>query len=236
MKAKSKYRPRNQILSSLKPADLRAILTCMELVEIDAREPLYESNAPIEYAYFPEDGVMSIVIPMEDGPSVEAATVGYEGMVGLPLILGAEATPTMALCQVPGKVWSISAKDLAKHIEQNKDLSLALRRYAQTVFDLLAQSTACNRLHSIDERCARRLLLTMDRMSTDTFQLTQEFLAMMLGVYRPGVSLAAKRLQEANLITYKHGKVTILDREGLEEVSCSCYRIIREAYEKLVYS
>jgi len=218
----------------MKPEDLQEILSCMSIHDIDIREPLYESNQPIDTAYFPESGVMSIVTPIEGGPYVEAATVGYEGMVGLPLILGANATPTMAFCQVAGRVWSISAADLLQHVERSAELSLALRRYTQTVFDLLAQSTACNRLHTIEERCARWLLLTQDRMSSDTFHLTQEFLAMMLGVHRPGVSLAAKGLQDANLISYKHGKVTILDGVGLEEVSCACYRIVRNAFDKLV--
>jgi len=211
------------------------MLSCMDLTDVDIREPLYESNKRIDRAYFPEIGVMSIVTPIEGGPYVEAVTVGFEGMVGLPLILGADSSLTMAFCQVPGRVRSISAVDLLHHIERSPELSLALRQYTQTVFDLLAQSTACNRLHTIEERCARWLLLTHDRMATNTFQLTQESLAMMLGVHRPGVSLAAKSLQDANLITYKHGTVTILDGKGLEEVSCICYRTVRDAFDRLIH-
>jgi len=128
------------------------MLSCMDLTDVDIREPLYESNKRIDRAYFPEIGVMSIVTPIEGGPYVEAVTVGFEGMVGLPLILGADSSLTMAFCQVPGRVRSISAVDLLHHIERSPELSLALRQYTQTVFDLLAQSTACNRLHTIEER------------------------------------------------------------------------------------
>jgi len=234
MSSASVQTPRNQILAKLSPKELSSLLSCMELEVMDIRDPLYEADTPIERAYFPESGVMSIVTLTEDGPSVEAVTVGWEGMIGLPLILGAKTTPTRAFCQVPGRAYSIAAADLLRHVERSADLSLSLRRYAQTVFDLMAQSTACNRLHTIEERCARWLLMTQDRMESDSFQLTQEFLATMLGVHRPGVSLVAKTLQKAGLIDYKHGTVTVIDRPALEQVSCACYRVVRTAFDKLI--
>lgn len=208
------------------------MLPCMELVEFEIREPLYEPNTPIETAYFPDSGCMSLITKLKDGTGVEAMTVGREGMVGLPLILGVETSPTHAICQVPGHAWCIAAADLLNFIEINANFFLLLRQYAQTVFDSMAQSAACNRLHTIEERCARWLLLTHDRMESDTFQLTQEFLATMLGVHRPGVSLVAKTLQNAALIDYKHGKITILDREGLEQVCCECYSAVRDGFKK----
>lgn len=208
----------------------------MELIEFDIREPLYEPNTLIDTAYFPDSGMISIVCLTADGPSIEAVTVGREGFVGLPLILGATTTPTRAFCQVPGRCWSLPAAELLRHVETDPEFSLLLRQYAQTVFDLMAQSTACNCLHSIEERCARWLLITHDRVDTNSFQLTQEFLATMIGVRRSSVNLIAKTLQTAGLIDYKHGKIEILDREGLEQVSCGCYAIVREAFHKTTNS
>jgi len=219
-------KPRNHLLAQLEPDELSRLMLCMELQDLGIRSVLYQPNTAITHAYFPESGVMSIVTPFEEGPSVEAITVGFEGVVGLPLILGANSSLTKAFCQVPGSVWAISAADFLKSVESSPRLSLLLRRYAQTVFDTMAQNAACNRLHTIEQRCARWLLLTHDRIDSDTFQLTQEFLAVMLGVRRPGVNLVAKTLQTAGLIDYKHGKITIINRTGLEKVCCKCYQII----------
>lgn len=191
------------------------------------KEILYEPNKPIETAYFPESGCMSIITKLRDGSTVEAITVGKEGMVGLPLFLGMKSTHTLAICQVPGKAWAIPAALFVEFIEQSTVMEKLLRLYTQTVLESMAQSTACNRLHTIEERCARWLLMTHDRMESTTFQLTQDFLATMLGVHRPGVSLVAKTLQSAGLIDYKHGKMTILDRTGLEQVCCECYEALR---------
>lgn len=229
-----KLESRNWILAKLNKLERESIISCMELFDIEPREVLYEPDRAMENAYFPESGIMSIVTLIRDGPSVEAATVGYEGMVGIPLVLGSDTTTTTrAFCQISGRVWRISADDLHKQMRQSPTLCTCLFQYAQTLFDLLAQSTACNRLHSIEERCARWLLLTHDRMDSDTYQLTQESLATMLGVRRAGVSLVAQTLQSAGLIEYRHGKVTIKDRENLETVSCECYSVVRKAYEKL---
>jgi CRP-like cAMP-binding protein len=228
----TEYSPRNHILAKLKKDSLKVLLLSMELVEFDIREPLYEPNTLIDTAYFPDTGMISIVCLTTDGPSIEAATVGREGFVGVPLILGATTTPTKAFCQVPGLCWSVSAADLLRHVEIDAEFSLLLRQYAQTVFDLMAQSTACNCLHSIEERCARWLLITHDRVDSNSFQLTQEFLATMIGVRRSSVNLIARTLQAAGLIDYRHGKIVILNREGLEQVSCGCYAIVRDAFNK----
>jgi CRP-like cAMP-binding protein len=228
--------PRNHILSKLTKDSLRVLLPNMELVEFDIREPLYEPNSSIDTVYFPDTGMISIVCLTADGPSIEAVTVGREGFIGLPLILGATTTPTRAFCQIPGRCWSVPAADFLRHVDADAEFSLLLRKYAQTVFDLMAQSTACNCLHSIEERCARWLLITHDRMDTNSFQLTQEFLATMIGVRRSSVNLIARTLQSAGLIDYRHGKIVILDREGLELVSCGCYAIVRDAFNKTTNS
>jgi CRP-like cAMP-binding protein len=204
----------------------------MELVELDHRESLYEPNEQIENAYFPDRGLMSLVTVVQDGTSVEAAIVGNEGMVGTPLILGASTSTTRAICQVPGRAWRIGADDLLRQVALNSNLSLLLHRYTQTLFDMMAQTSACNSLHSIEERCARWLLLTRDRMDSDSFLLTQEFLAIMLGVRRAGVSKVAKTLQTAGLIDYKLGRIAILDRPGLVEVSCECYAVVHGLLNK----
>jgi CRP-like cAMP-binding protein len=200
----------------------------MELLEFDIKEPLYEPNEQIEHAYFPDSGLMSLVTLVHEGPSVEAATIGNEGFVGTPLILGATTTVTRAFCQVAGRAWRISAADLLRQVAANESLSVILLRYTQTLFDVMAQTTACNRLHSIEERCARWLLLTADRMDSDKFMLTQEFLATMLGVRRAGVNEVAMTLQNTGLIVYKLGRITILNRDELKKVSCECYAIVHQ--------
>lgn len=229
------FQPANRILRKLQPDDIQSMLPLMELVELDIKASIYEPNHPIEYAYFPESGVISIVTPLEDGSSVEVAVIGNEGMVGLPVILQANSSPTRAFCQVSGKSWRIKAECLKQQMDRSANFTRLMLRYTQTVFDLIAQTSACNRLHTIEERCARWLLLLHDRASngSDTFFLTQEFLAQMLGVRRSGVNLAAGMLQKANLINYVRGKITILDRTGLEEACCECYGVVCKALDAL---
>ena len=204
------------------------MVSVMELLFVDAREILYEPHEPIENVYFPDSGCMSIITKFKDKASVEAITVGKEGMVGVAIFLGAQSTNTQAICQIPGKVWRMPAVDFKRFSEKFPDLRTSLNAYLHSVIESLSQSTGCNRLHSIEERCARWLLMTHDRIGADRFQLTQEFLAAMLGVHRPGVSLVAKTLQLAGLIDYKHGKITILDRIGLEQICCECYTAIHD--------
>lgn len=212
-----------------------AIMANMELVEMKIRDVVYEPNSPIEYAYFPESGVISIVTPLQDGSAVEAVTVGREGFVGLPIVLQATLSSTRAFCQIPAKAWRIKSEDLSRHIADSPYLSRLLLRYAQTVFDLVAQTAACNRLHTIEERCARWLLILHDRTKgeDDSFTITQEFLAQMLGVRRGGVNLAAGILQKADTIIYVRGKITILNRQALEGISCECYSVVRHALAAL---
>ncbi|HNB23871.1 MAG TPA: Crp/Fnr family transcriptional regulator [Candidatus Melainabacteria bacterium] len=175
---------------------------------------------------------MSLITVLDDGTEIEAATIGNEGMMGIPLLLGGKQMPSKVVCQVSGSAWRIDADELVKSIDENPGLFANLKKYAQALFDLLAQSTACNRLHTIEQRCARWLLSTHDRIEGDTFFLTHEFLATMLGVRRPGVSLVAKSLQDSGMVSYKHGKMTIRDRNGLEGVSCECYAAVRDSFAK----
>lgn len=181
------------------------------------------AGKPITFIDFPESGVVSLLQPMQDGSLVEIANIGNEGMVGVSLALGVARTGEIAFCQVEGTSWRIGADNFLVLTKQHSELHALCQRYAVTLFDQVARNTGCNRTHSIEERCARWLLLTQDRCHSNQFVLTQEFLSLMLGVSRSGVNLAAGILAKAQLISYVRGKVTILDREGLESVSCECY-------------
>jgi len=229
----NKATPGNRLLQKLRPTQLSVIMSTMELVELKGHDMIVHCDKPIDYAYFPESGVISIVTPMEDGTAVEAATIGNEGMVGVPLILGAPFSLTKAFCQVPGYAWRMPAADFKRHLASDKHFFSIMLLYTQTVFDLVAQTSACNRLHTIEQRCARWLLLLHDRSDENTFQITQEFLAQMLGVQRSGVNLAAGALQKRGMIKYVRGKMTVLDRDGLDGLSCECYRVVRKAFDKI---
>ena len=225
---------RNALLERLSESERRALFPSIELVEISPKEVVYAPRQALKYAYFPETCVMSKITVLEDGTEIEAATIGNEGMVGVPIILAAVDMPSKIVCQIGGTAWKVPAEELTQAMETNSEFSLVLRKYAQALFELLAQGTACNRLHTIEQRCARWLLSTHDRVEGDTFSLTHEFLATMLGVRRPGVSLVAKALQDNGLVSYKHGRMTITNRHGLEGISCECYAAVRDNYGRLI--
>lgn len=227
---------RNHLLSALLPEELEVLRPDLEEVPMAVRKSVYEANRPIEHVYFPHRGVISLVTDMEDGSAIEVATVGPEGMVGLPIFLGAEAMASRAFVQVPGEAARMKAEAFRQAVDRVYTLRLLLSRYTLALVNLLAQNNACNRVHSVEERCARWLLMTHDRVHEDIFPLTHEFMAQMLGVRRPTVSIAAKILSRAGLISYVRGNINILDRPGLEAVSCECYRVISDQFERLVGS
>ncbi|MFL5605031.1 MAG: Crp/Fnr family transcriptional regulator [Gemmatimonadaceae bacterium] len=222
----------NLLLDGLPPEELAGMMTRLESVPMPLGMVLYEPDSRIDHVYFPTDGVVSMVSAMERG-TVEVGTVGREGMAGLPILLHAESMPTRAFVQVPGAGMRMASRELREAMRESRPLERMLFRYAQALFDQVAQSAACNRLHTIEERCARWILMTHDRVLGDTLLLKQEFLAQMLGVHRPAVTLAAGALQRAGLIKYARGKIVVLDREGLESASCPCYGIAQRAYERL---
>ncbi|HEX3302482.1 MAG TPA: Crp/Fnr family transcriptional regulator [Thermomicrobiales bacterium] len=196
---------------------------------------LWESGATIHSLYFPRTCVISLLTTLSDEQPVEAATVGREGMVGTPVVLGVRVTNAQALAQVPGIAIRLDAERFLSDLRRsNGAFSGLLLRYAQALHEQTAQSVACNRRHPIEERCARWLLMTQDRVGANQFPLTQEFLAFMLGVRRASVTVAAGILQQAGLISYQRGKISILDREGLEAASCECYAVVRRKYEQLL--
>jgi CRP-like cAMP-binding protein len=206
----------------------------MKLVELPLGTSLYEPYVPLEHVYFPEDGVASLLTQLDDGIETEVATVGREGMVGLPAFFGVESVPGRAIWQVSGKALMLPTKVLRRETRQGGALNDVLRLYAQGLFTQISQSASCNRRHEIVQRCSRWLLMTHDRANGDEFELTHQFLSKMLGVRRAGVSVAAGILQKADLIKYSRGRITILDREGLEAISCECYRIVREEFDRLL--
>ena len=225
---------RNRILGSLPPAEFARLGAALEYVCMQSREVAFDVDTPIRHVYFPDDCVISIVGVMNDGSAVETASVGFEGMVGLPVYLGVESTPAQAFCQVPGFAYRLEAGAMQREVAHGGTLRTVLGRYTQAHFTQVAQASACNRVHTMRQRCARWLLETHDRVGRDEFPLTQRFLSQMLGVRRATVTEAARSLQQAGLIAYVHGRVTVRDRRGLEGVSCECYAIVRREFERLL--
>lgn len=226
--------PRNRILAALPPGEWSRLREQAELVRLELKEVVMEPNQAIRHVYFPEDAVVSLLGLMEDGSAVETGTVGSEGMVGVPVFLGAMQMAGQAFAQVPGTAWRIPAGALREETRHGGALAQLLGRYTQALFTLVAQSSACNRKHSTEQRCARWLLLTHDRVGGDTLELTQLFLSQMLGVRRATVNEAATGLQQRGLIEYTRGRVTVLDRPGLEAAACPCYGIIRGEFAHML--
>ena len=225
---------RNALLAALPPGERKLLEPRLEPVELTFKLSLEEPGRPIAHVWFPHSGVASMVAEMADSSMVEVATIGREGFVGLPLILDARATTNRTFVQIPGNADRIPAAAFKALLPRLPALHRLMLRYALTVVTQVAQGSACNRLHPVEARCARWLLMTHDRVDGDTFILTHEFLATMLGVTRPSVSIAAGMLAKAGLIRYMRGIVEILDRPGLEEASCECYRIIAGEFRRLV--
>jgi CRP-like cAMP-binding protein len=226
--------PGNRLLAALPAGEYRRLRAHLERVELEFKHLLFEVDVPIEHVYFPETIVVSILAVMPDGSAVEVATAGREGMVGLPVFLGADRMAAQAFVQVPGHAWRMSAEALREHSQRLGGLRALLERYTQALFTQVSQGSACNRLHSLEERCARWLLMTQDRVGTGEFPITQQFLSQMLGVRRASVSEVASTLQREGLIRYNRGRVAIVDREGLESSACECYGIIRREFDRLL--
>jgi CRP-like cAMP-binding protein len=223
---------KNAILFSLPRKEREAILAKAEFVQLPARTILTEMSRPIEFSHFLNSGVVSIIRVMTDGKSVEVGLTGKEGFVGLPLIVGYRTSPTRAIIQIAASSFRIRSQDLKRLLGNSPMLKNALHRYSQELSIQAIQIAACNRLHEVDERLARWLLMTQDRMGESTFLLTQEFISHMLGTRRASVTVAAGILQKAGLITYRRGRVTIDDRTRLESAACECYGGINKQLEE----
>jgi CRP-like cAMP-binding protein len=225
----------NQLLASLPPDQYVALRPYLESVELSPKQVLWKPDTVIHSIYFPRTCVISLLTPVADEQPVEAATVGREGVAGTPVVLGVRVTNIHAIAQIPGIAARMDAEHFLGQLRQlDGALFPLLLRYAQALQEQISQSVACNRRHAIEERCARWLLMTHDRVGTDQFPLTQEFLAFMLGVRRATVTVAAGMLQQAGFIRYQRGKITVLNRAELEAASCECYQVVRQKYRQLL--
>lgn len=222
----------NEILLGLPRKEGTSILKKSKFVPLPARTVLTEMSDPIEFCYFLNSGVVSIIHVMTDGKSVEVGLTGKEGFVGLPRIVGYGTSPTRAIIQIEATGYKIRAQDLKNALVNCPGLEEGLHRYSQELSIQAIQIAACNRLHEVDERLARWLLMSQDRVGESTFPLTQEFISHMLGTRRASVTVAAGILQKAGLITYSRGQVTIESRAGLESAACECYEGINQKIER----
>lgn len=204
----------NRLLAALTAEDFNLLKPHLTVVDLIQNEIVFEGGRPAEYVWFPHEGVISIVATDAEGGAVEVATVGREGMTGIPLVLGSDSMSSDAMVQVSGAGSRMETSAFRDAIEASPTIRQQMLRYVLAVFGQVSQNAACNQLHAINNRCARWLLTTHDRVNGDTYALTQEYLAMMLGVTRPSVSAAAGALQKAGLIRYSRGVITILDRGG----------------------
>ena len=221
----------NRLLGLLRPRDYERLRPHLQPISLGYKQSLYRARRPIRFIYFIETGVGSLVNTMVNGQAAEVGTIGNEGIVGLPLLLGDDRAPTSVYVQVPGAGLRIRAALFERELARSASMRVVMHRYVHVFFNQVAQSAACNHFHSLEQRCCRWLLMTHDRMYAEQFLLTQEFLAMMLGVQRTGVSTAAGALQRAGLIKYRRGVVTIVDRRGLERRSCECYRVSKKEFD-----
>jgi CRP-like cAMP-binding protein len=225
---------RNDILSKVPAAELAAIIERAEEIHCPGREVMFEAGEVVERVYFPLTGMASLVIVLADGTTVEALTAGRESFIGVSLLNGVMTARYKGICQVEGNFLVMPAQVFLSIIGDLPDLSRRLLRYSQYATDVAAQSAACNGVHTVEQRCARWLLVTSDAIDSTTFNLTQEFLAQMLAVRRPGVTVAMSALAKKGLVSYKYRKVALLDVKGLKATSCECYATIRAKAKELL--
>lgn len=223
----------NLILAAIPPDEYETLREKFEPYPLRMRENLQEAGEEPDWVYFPTRGIISVLTVLENGMMIEFATVGREGTTGVPIAVGLDRSNIALVSQMPGVATRMRARDFRLELERNGGLATAVRAYSGVMFALVAQSAACNRAHHVDERCARWLLMTHDQAGGNEFPVTQEFLAQMLGVSRPGVAASAAALQAAGLISYHRGEMVVIDRAGLEQAACECYRVIVGQFQRM---
>ena len=227
-------RPGNKILGALPQEEFDRLRPNLREVSFNIGHIVYHPEETIESVYFVNRGIVSWLAMLEDGNTVEAGVIGPEGLAGVSALLGANSSPNQGLAQSDVVASQIDTRDLIGEFRRNGVLNRMILRFVHSMFTQVAQTAACNRLHTLDQRLARWLLMSHDRSDRNGFPLTQEFLSRMLGVRRAGVSVSANSLRQNGLIDYHRGNIRIVDREGLEAASCECYQIVKEDYEQIL--
>jgi CRP-like cAMP-binding protein len=224
----------NRLLAALSPADLEALLPSLEPLQMELGQALYESGGAQGYVYFPTSSIVSLLYVLENGSSAEIAVTGCEGLVGISLFMGGETTPSRAVVQSAGEGYRLKASVLKEQFQRGGALQFLLLRFTQALITQMTQTAVCNRHHSVDQQLCRWLLLSLDRLPDNRLSMTQELIANMLGVRREGVTEAAGKLQADRLIEYSRGRITVLDRSGLEARVCECYEVVKREYDRLL--
>jgi CRP-like cAMP-binding protein len=224
----------NHLLAVLPEAEWARIGSHLVQLEMPLGQVVYESGDRLEHVYFPSTAIVSLLYVMEDGASGEIAIVGNEGVIGIALFMGGETTPSRAVVQSAGKAYRLEARILKEEFHRAGPTQRLLLRYTQALITQMAQTAVCNRHHSIDQQLCRWLLLSIDRLPSNELKMTQELIANMLGVRRPGVTEAAMKLQDAGLIRYSYGHIEVLDRPGLEKRVCECYAVVKREFDRLL--
>jgi CRP-like cAMP-binding protein len=231
-----RYPVENQLLSALPAQEYKRLLPSLEPVTLRLGEVVYDSGGPLDHVYFPTTAVVSFLYTMEDGVTAEIGLTGSEGVVGVAVFLGGNTAPNQAMVQIAGNAVRMKAAVLRQEFARGGSFQQLLLNYTRALIIQISQTAVCNRLHSVEQRLCRWILLSHDRVKSDELVMTQEFISKMLGGRRESVSLAAQRLQNAGIIRYVRGHITILNRKRLEARVCECYRVVKEETERLVFA
>ena len=223
----------NRLLAALSKKEYQSLLPDLRPVSLSLSQVIYEAGERIRHVYFPNRGVISLLNTLEESLSIEVGTIGNEGMAGIAVFLGVETAPNQAVVQVPGEALRMKVNMFKDAVKRNRSFHGQLHLYTHALLTQMSSSIACNRFHNVEKRFARWLLTIHDRVQADEFQLTQDYISRMLGAHRPHVTTAAGALQKAGLISYRRGRITILNRDGLEKASCCCYRDGKERLDGL---
>ena len=224
----------NHLLNSLPATEFERIVPFLEPVEMALGQVIYESGGQLRYAYFPTTCIVSLLYVLENGASAEIAVVGNDGIIGIALFMGGETMPNRAVVQSAGSAYRVKVNEVMKEFNRHGVMLHVLLHYTQALITQMAQTAVCNRHHSVDQQLCRWLLLSMDRLTTNKLNMTQELIANMLGVRREGVTEAAGKLQRAGLIEYSRGRILVIDRKGIEERVCECYQVVKTESDRLL--
>jgi len=227
-------RTKNNILNSLPDEDFKRLQPELQKIDLPLGAYLFRADEPIEYLFFPNEAMASIVATTSEGHSVEVGVVGFEGMTGVDVLLGVKSSSNECMIQIANSGWRLSVGAGLEEFKRSGAFQAVTLRYIHSFMTQISQTAFCNRLHSTEQRLSRWLLMCRDRTKGDKLHLTQEFISIMLGAHRPSVTTSALMLQSSGFIKYRRGEITILDREGLEDFTCDCYQIVKQSYDSML--